>query len=67
MLEVVFQLDEKLTVITIDEIDLLLQLGRPEARLVGPVTLPLALTPRIAEPEQPHGSTLAFELMNGDE
>lgn len=67
MLQVIFELDEELTVVTIDEVALLLKRWRPERRLIGPVTLPLALTPRIAQPEQLDQFALALDLMNRDE
>ena len=67
MFQVILELDEELAVVTIDEVALLLKRWRPERRLIGPVTLPLALTPRIAQPEQLDQFALALDLMNRDE
>ena len=58
MLQVVLELYEKLTIILIDETDLLFEGGCPELRLIAPITLPLARAPWISQPEKPHSLAL---------
>ena len=52
MRKVVFQFNVENAIVSVDVIDLLLQLGRPERRIVGPVALPLSAAPRISQLEQ---------------
>ena len=67
MLEVVLQLNKELTIVFFQQIELLLKGRCPKWRFIGPVTLPLARAPGIAELEKPYAFTLVLDLMNRDE
>ena len=48
VLKVVIQLNEENTIVSVDEAAFLLQLRRPERRIVRPVALPFSTTPWVS-------------------
>ena len=65
--QIVVQFDKEHSIVSIDEAEFLLESRCPERRLVRPVTLPHAASPRVAQLEQSDFFTLVRELLDLDQ
>ena len=66
MSQVILYSNKENSIISVGLADLFRQLRRPKIRIVAPVTIPLALAPRIAHLHEAHLMTLYLELMDRD-
>ena len=67
MLQVITKLDEEDAIVTVCELDLLLDLRCPALALIRPVALPFARAPRVPKLEQVDFLTIFGDLVDRDE